>query len=108
MPVNADVPELSILMLDEQDPHVTDIGAKGIDRKRYHRHACRDCQRCLSHDGQAPARSAHHAGPTPVKIALSIVAETQASLRPTTLESLRGPRAATHSALAFGLHGDSP
>ncbi len=30
VPVNADVPEFKILVIDEDDPHVNDIGAKGI------------------------------------------------------------------------------
>ncbi len=30
VPVNADVPELDVIMLDEEDPHVNEVGAKGI------------------------------------------------------------------------------
>jgi xanthine dehydrogenase YagR molybdenum-binding subunit len=30
VPVNADVPELEVIMLDELDPHVNELGAKGI------------------------------------------------------------------------------
>ncbi|HSU39266.1 MAG TPA: hypothetical protein VLJ38_06855, partial [Polyangiaceae bacterium] len=30
VPVNADVPELDVIMVDELDPHVNEIGAKGI------------------------------------------------------------------------------
>jgi len=30
VPVNADVPGIDIIMVDEDDPHVSDIGAKGI------------------------------------------------------------------------------
>jgi xanthine dehydrogenase YagR molybdenum-binding subunit len=29
-PVNADVPALDVIMIDEDDPHVNDVGAKGI------------------------------------------------------------------------------
>jgi xanthine dehydrogenase YagR molybdenum-binding subunit len=30
LPVNADVPRLEVIMIDEEDPHVNDVGAKGI------------------------------------------------------------------------------
>jgi xanthine dehydrogenase YagR molybdenum-binding subunit len=30
VPVNADVPAVDVIMLDEDDPHVNDVGAKGI------------------------------------------------------------------------------
>ncbi len=30
VPVNADVPQIDIFFLDEQDPHVNPLGAKGI------------------------------------------------------------------------------
>ena len=30
MPVNADVPELTVISIDEHDPYVNEIGAKGI------------------------------------------------------------------------------
>jgi xanthine dehydrogenase YagR molybdenum-binding subunit len=30
VPVNADVPPIDVIMIDEDDPHVNDIGAKGI------------------------------------------------------------------------------
>jgi xanthine dehydrogenase YagR molybdenum-binding subunit len=30
VPVNADVPRLDVIMIDEEDPHVNDVGAKGI------------------------------------------------------------------------------
>jgi xanthine dehydrogenase YagR molybdenum-binding subunit len=29
-PVNGDVPPLEVIMIDEDDPHVNDVGAKGI------------------------------------------------------------------------------
>ncbi len=30
VPVNADVPDIDVIMIDEDDPHVSEIGAKGI------------------------------------------------------------------------------
>jgi xanthine dehydrogenase YagR molybdenum-binding subunit len=30
LPVNADVPRLEVIMIDEEDAHVNDVGAKGI------------------------------------------------------------------------------
>ena len=30
VPVNADVPDIDILVLDEADPHINPLGAKGI------------------------------------------------------------------------------
>ncbi|HEX4354533.1 MAG TPA: xanthine dehydrogenase family protein molybdopterin-binding subunit, partial [Polyangiales bacterium] len=30
VPVNADVPELEVIMIDEVDPYVNEVGAKGI------------------------------------------------------------------------------
>lgn len=30
LPVNADVPEIDVVLVDEQDPYVNDVGAKGI------------------------------------------------------------------------------
>ena len=30
VPVNADVPDIDILVLDEMDPHINPLGAKGI------------------------------------------------------------------------------
>ena len=30
LPVNADVPRIEVAMIDEEDPHVNDVGAKGI------------------------------------------------------------------------------
>jgi xanthine dehydrogenase YagR molybdenum-binding subunit len=30
LPVNADVPPIEIILVDEVDPHVSDVGAKGL------------------------------------------------------------------------------
>jgi xanthine dehydrogenase YagR molybdenum-binding subunit len=30
VPVNADVPELTVIMVDEDDPYVSELGSKGI------------------------------------------------------------------------------
>ncbi len=32
MPVNADVPDIDILLIDEQDPYVNPLGIKGLGR----------------------------------------------------------------------------
>lgn len=30
VPINADVPEIDVIMVPEEDPHVSDVGAKGL------------------------------------------------------------------------------
>ena len=61
MPVNADIHDIDVIFVDEQDDKVNPMGVKGAGRDRHRRHRGRHRQRDLSCDRQAhPPVADHH------------------------------------------------
>jgi len=44
VPVNADVPSVEAILVEEDDPHVNALGIKGVGEIRHHRHGRRSCE----------------------------------------------------------------
>ena len=55
VPVNADVPSLEAILVEEHDPHVNALGIKGVGEIGITGSAGRDRQRGLARDGHPGA-----------------------------------------------------
>ncbi len=61
VPVNADVPSLEAILVEERDPHVNAAGDQGRGRDRDHRHGWRDRECGVARDRRSGAPVPDHA-----------------------------------------------
>ncbi len=67
VPVNVDEPPIDVVLVDEDNPHVSGIWGEGVRRARYRRRGCGHCERRIQRHGKTCSRFADHPRPALVR-----------------------------------------
>jgi hypothetical protein len=60
VPVNADVPSLEAILVEESDPYVNELGIKGVGEIGITGHGGSDCQCCVARNGSSRSPLSDH------------------------------------------------